>query len=170
MKIKFLLPALIGLLSIQIVLADDKPGARVDVTFVEPENFSDVKDDYMGSDRGREYVLELLKEHFVATAPKFLAEGQRLEIRVTDVDLAGDFEPWRGMRFDDVRVVREIYPPRIQLEFRLLDAAGKVVAEGKRRLQDMAFMMTLSLPTNDPFRHEKGMISEWLRQEFKRQP
>jgi hypothetical protein len=54
------------------------------------------------------------------------------------------------------------------LEFRLTDAAGKVVAEGQRRLQNLGYLLSVAMPTNDPLRYDKDMIRDWMRQEFKR--
>src|SRR3954464_15360507 len=81
---------------------NEKPVTNVDVIFVEPEKFSDVKDGYMDSERGRNALLDQLKDHLVDQAGRLVGLNQRLEIKVTDVDLAGDFEPWRGMDFQDV--------------------------------------------------------------------
>lgn len=72
------------------------------------------------------------------------------------------------MNFQDVRVVKDIYPPRVSLDFKLLDAEGKVISEGKRQLRDLSFQMTVALPSSDPLRYDKEMLSNWLRQEFKR--
>ncbi|MSU45819.1 MAG: DUF3016 domain-containing protein [Lacunisphaera sp.] len=54
------------------------------------------------------------------------------------------------------------------IEFRLIDVGGKVVKEGKRRLQELGYLMTLSPPTSDSLRYDKGMISDWMRREFRR--
>ena len=81
--------------------------------------------------------------------------------------LAG--EPWRGPRFDDVRIVKDIYPPRISLSFRLTDAEGNVVKEGKRELRDLAFMMKINMSfRDDSVRYEKALLDDWLRAEFPR--
>lgn len=171
MKTKLPLMVLFGLVSVGAAVAarTEKPAATVDVTFVAPEKFTDVKDDYMDSDKGRDAVLGQLKDHLVSTAARYLPADQRLEIKVTEVDLAGDFEPWRGPNFMDVRIVKEIYPPRVNLEFRLLGADGHVISEGKRELRNVSYLMTGSpFPTSDPLRHDKEMLTNWLRQEFKR--
>jgi len=171
MKTKLLLMVFLGLVAAGAASAAkaDKPASPVDVTFIAPENFRDAKQDAMDSERGRDAILAQLKEHLVTTAAQYLAPGQRLEIKVTDVDLAGDFEPQRGPNFDNVRIVKDIYPPRATLEFRLLGADGKVVSEGKRQLQNLGYLMTLTpLPTSDPLRHDKELLSDWLRREFKR--
>jgi hypothetical protein len=174
MKTKLPLMAFLGLMTAGAVMAGrtDKPvaPANVDVTFVAPEKFSDVRDDYMDSDKGREAMLDQLKEHLVTTGSRYVDSSQRLEIKVTEVDLAGDFEPWRGINFHDVRIVKDIYPPRVHLEFRLLGADGQVISEGKRKLQDLSYLMKISINNQDPLRHDKEMLTDWLRQEFKRSP
>lgn len=170
MKTKTPLLAFLSLIAAAVAAAaaPEKPVSAIEVTFLNSEKFTDAKDDQMDSDRGREAVLEQLKEHLVTHGAKYLAKGQRLQITVTDVDLAGDFEPWRGINFHDIRIVKDIYPPRVNLEFKLLDAEGKVVSEGKRQLRDLGYLMTMAMPTSDPLRYDKEMLSDWLRQEFKR--
>jgi hypothetical protein len=170
MKTKLPLLFVLGLVSVGAAAAarTEKPTATVEVTFISPEKFTDAKDEMMESERGRAALLEELKNHFVAEGARLLAPNQRLEIRVTEVDLAGDFEPWRGANFQDIRIVKDIYPPRMNLEFRLIGADGKVVSEGKRELRSLDFLMTVALPTSDPLRYDKEMMSNWLRREFRR--
>ena len=48
--------------------------------------------------------------------------------------------------------MKDIYPPRVKLEFRLIGADGKVVSEGKRELQDLGYLMNLAPSTSDPRR------------------
>lgn len=170
MKTKLPLLLVAGLVAVNASFAGraEKPTATVEVTFVAPDKYADAKDDAFDSERGRAAMLDQLKEHLLNQGPRFLGANQRLEIKVTDVDLAGDFEPWRGVNFQDVRIVKDIYPPRVNLEFRLIGADGKVVSEGKRELRDVSFLMSAMLPTSDPLRYDKEMLSNWLRREFKR--
>ena len=170
MKTKLLLVAVFGLLAVGAVHAADstKPASPVTVTFVAPEKFTDAGDDALSSDGGRDHVLDALKSHIESLARDYVGAGLHLEIKVTDIDLAGGFEPWRGIEYDHIRIMKEIYPPRMDLEFRLVGADGKVVSEGKRHLQDLAYLMTVAQSTNDPLRYDKDMIRSWMRQEFKR--
>ena len=49
----------------------------------------------------------------------------------------------------------------------LLDADGKVVAEGERKLSDPRYLMGIQpLNDSDPLRYEKRMIDSWVRREF----
>lgn len=161
--------ALLGLALFGIAWAANAEMAdsSVQVTFFEPENFTDTKDSYLGTNTGSSAVLAELKKHLINRAANYLTAGQRLEITVTDVDLAGDFEPWRGTHFQDVRIVKELYPPRVSLQFRLVNADGTVASEGKRELLNLGYLLSSRLSTHDPLRHDKEMLSDWLRQEFK---
>jgi hypothetical protein len=142
--------------------------AHAEVVFLEPAKFTDVKDRDFGDYETTTY-LENLRDHVLDRAKHAIPAGHKLAVTFTDIDMAGDFEPWRGPRFGDIRIVKDIYPPRIGLSFQLVDAAGHVVKSGSRELRDLAFLMKIPMGfRDDPMRHEKGLIDDWLRQEFPR--
>ena len=65
------------------------------------------------------------------------------------------------------RIVRDIYPPRMTVQFRHLGADGRVIAEGERKLTDPAFLIGATpIDSSDPLRFEKRMIDSWLRREL----
>lgn len=167
---RILLAALLGLSPLAAVsAAPAQADTRAEVAFLEPSKFTDVRDSHMGSDPERTGYLEQLREHIVARARYHVPAGHRLSVTFTDIDMAGDFEPWHGPRWDDIRVVKDIYPPRMELAFRLVDAEGNVVKEGRRELRDLAFMMKINMAgRSDPLRHEKALLDDWLRSEFPR--
>jgi len=140
---------------------------QVEVIFDHPEKFTDVKDSQFASEKGRDGYLGVLKDYLQERAPRYLGEGQMLTLTFTDIDMAGDFEPWRGAEYNDVRIVKDIYPPRMNFSFKLMDAAGAVVKEGQEKLIDMSFQMNASpINNNDSLRYEKAMIDNWLRNTF----
>ena len=145
-----------------------RPASRVEVIFVEPEKFTDLKDERSDSGRARDHLMAEIRGEIEKVALRYVAEGQHLEIKVTDVDLAGEFEPWLGSQFDDIRIMRDVYAPRMELEFRLTGADGKVISEGKRKLRQLAYMMSSGSPSWDPLRYDKEMLRDWMRREFKR--
>lgn len=148
--------------------AENRVLARAEVLFFEPQKFTDVRDSQMG-DASRTTYLEQIRDHLLEQAKYYVPEGCLLRVTITDIDMAGDFEPWRGPRWDDIRVVKDIYPPRINLSFRLTDAEGNVVKEGKRELRDMAFLMKITMSfRDDSVRHEKALLDDWLRSELPR--
>lgn len=142
-----------------------KPESRISVVFVEPEKFTDLKYDSM--DDYSPALLEQIYQFMVETGERYVPAGMRLEIKVTDISLAGKFEPWRGPRFDNVRIVRSIYPPCFKLEFTLTDARGNVVKSGKREIRDLGFDMRMAWPPRDYLRYEKDMLRDWFHDEFK---
>ncbi|MCW5620611.1 MAG: DUF3016 domain-containing protein [Burkholderiales bacterium] len=142
------------------------PAVRVE--YLHPEKFQDIGEGRYGSDRQRTAHLEMLRKHIQQRAGRLLPEGQSLAVTITDVDMAGSFEPWR--RYYDVRIVRDIYPPRIDLHFQLIDATGDVVKEGERKLRDMTFMTSSAMYrySNDVLRYEKALLDDWLERDFRR--
>src|SRR5690606_28219143 len=131
----------------------DNKSSRVEVTFSDPEKFTDAADGARGTAHGREANLEELKDYIVERASKALPEGQRLAVQITDVDLAGEVEPWRSGSAQDIRIVKDIYAPRIALDYKLTDASGAVVKEGEARLSDLSFNMKLHANRSDPRIH-----------------
>lgn len=159
--------SLVGLTAAGALFASDpKPVSRAEVTFVKPEEFTDAADAERGSDWGRDGNLQELKEFIQERANRLVSEGQKLTVSITDVDLAGEIEPWRSSQMRDARIVKEIYPPRIDLSFKLTDASGAVVKEGTRHLTNLTFMMNLYPNRSDPRVYEKGLLDDWMRNEF----
>jgi Protein of unknown function (DUF3016) len=142
--------------------ADAAP--RISVVFIEPGKFTDVG--YSEADRDSHAILLQMQRFIVETASRYLPESMGLEIKITDIDLAGDFELFRGAHADQVRIIKGIYPPRIALEFRLVDDARHTVKEGKRALIDLEYQLRVVYPREDYLRYEKELLRDWLRQEF----
>jgi hypothetical protein len=139
------------------------PPDNVNVHYKDPQHFTEAKRSVGMHAIDADAYLKPLKDYIAQRASRILAPGQRMDIEVTDVDRAGEYEPWRGPRFNDVRVVKDIYPPRIDLDFTLYGADGKVLREGSRKLRDASFLSRNSAANQDPLRYEKSLIDLWLR-------
>jgi DUF3016 family protein len=142
--------------------------SHVQIDWTRPADFSESKT-YAGTGLGRQDPDEWLGDlanHLRYRAERVLPEADHLAVTFTNVQLAGTYEPWRGPRWDDVRIIKNQYPPRIDLKFTLTDAHGAVVKEGERKLRDPAFMQRGILNETDPLRFEKRMLDDWLRTEF----
>ena len=170
-----LLVLLVGFAGVSLGCATAAPvaqpasDARVVVTFVQPDRFTDVSDSALQNATGRRQVLAELERFLVARAERVVPAGQRLAIRVTDVDRAGEIEPLRGPAFDHVRIMRDVYSPRITLEFALTDAGGAVTRSGTRTLRDPIYLTRAGvLSPTDRLRYEKELLETWLREEFGR--
>ena len=85
---------------------------------------------------------------------------------VTDIDMAGEFETWRGPQACSVRVMLDLYTPRVVLDFRLTDRDGKVVSAGHRDLSDPLYLTRAVTLSTDPLRYEKNLLLDWLQKEL----
>lgn len=135
--------------------------ADVQVNFVKPETFVDIKDN--NGFRQTE-VLKDIESHLVLQAQKYLP-GRDVRINVTDVDLAGHVEPF-GRSATWVRVMRTVTLPSLSLNYEVLEG-GKVVQEGKAQLRDLNYQDGFSSYfSSDSLRYEKRMIDRWFQDEF----
>lgn len=170
MKTKhFVLAVLFGLAAVSPALAENAAtqNSKVTVELDNPAKFTDVRDAYLPSDKGQIANAEIIRDYIVKKAGEYVPDGYKLDVTVTNIDMAGDFEPWGKSGADDVRIVKDIYPPRIDLSFKLVDSAGNVVKEGSRELRDLNFMMKINIRTTDSMRYEKALIDDWVENDLK---
>lgn len=163
-----LLAALITLAAAGMASAVDQPGSRISVVFVEPQRFTDILESATRSEKGSAAILDEIAQFLRETGEAQLAAGFALELRITDIDLAGEFEPVRGPQFERTRLMREVYWPRFDLGFRLKDGEGHVVKEGQRTLRDLNYLTRSQRVSEDRLRYEKALLRDWFRQEFAR--
>lgn len=140
-----------------------KPPARTEVIFVNPEKFTDVKDSDFASEKGRDEILGRIRDFIVERADAMLPPGQKLTVTFTDIDLAGEYEPWRGAQFGDVRIVKAIYPPGFKFSYKITDEAGETIKSGEENIRDLAFDMRLTFDRQDTLHYEKDILGEWIR-------
>jgi hypothetical protein len=138
---------------------------RITVNFVHPENFTDLGPRQLFSPRERESVLRDLGMAMKRAAAESLPGDQRLEVTVRDIDRAGDFESWRSPQAQDVRVLRDLYPPRLTIEYRLRDARGELIREGRARPSDQNYLQS-TRAGSDPLRYDKALFRAWVQTEF----
>lgn len=146
-------------------LPDEGPVA---VQWTDPAKFTEIRYSRNRWEASRGDWVRDLAEYLRKRAAGQLPQGSRLEVTITDIDRAGSYEPWRGMRADSIRFMRDIYPPRIDLTFTLTGADGRVLAQGTRELADLSYLMgSTRVGDTDPLRYDKQLIDDWVRREFK---
>jgi hypothetical protein len=139
---------------------------NITVTFKGAEKYTDACED--ASRQTSEHYLSVLAEHLQKIAAPLLAEGQKLSVTFTDIDLAGDIRADRPQMLD-VRLIKEIYWPRMALNFQLTGGDGKTVKEGERSLSDMNFMTNIGIiDRGEPLFYDKELLTQWVRKEFPR--
>ncbi|MBS0569546.1 MAG: DUF3016 domain-containing protein [Proteobacteria bacterium] len=159
---------LLLLLAAGAVAAQGAQDARVDVHWAANDKLSEVRENpfqrgILKPAQWQRTLGDFLRQR----AARLLPADQRLEVTITDIKLAGDFEPWRGPQLNDVRFMRDIYPPRIDLHFRLTDASGATLREGSAKLRDLAYLQRTLPDESDPLRYDKRLLGDWLSREFR---
>jgi len=141
--------------------------AKTEVNWSHPEKYRDI-------DAGN-HNRAAFKKHLFATMDKFIAKlakdlpaQQTLKIKVTDLDLAGDTHDAFTSLSDQIRVVKDIYFPRIKFSYQLVDENDHIIKSDDVNLKDMNFMLTNNLRyRNEPFGYDKKMLSDWFKTTFK---
>lgn len=141
----------------------------VAVSWNDPAKFSELRGSGNRSEAERGDWVTDLARYLRQRAERKLPGDERLEVTITDIRRAGNFEPWRGIEFRDVRILRELYWPRIAIDFKLTRADGSIAAEGQRVLSDPSYLGSSSIAgEGDPLRYEKALIDRWVRRELGR--
>jgi hypothetical protein len=139
---------------------------RVTVDLANPQQFTDFKTSCVNRSVDVKALAAQLERFVKTTAARLLPAGQRMEITVTNIDMAGDIEVWRNPFLCDLRTMKGIYPPRIDLTFRIRDADGKEILTGTRQLVDVNYLDRATPSGIDQLRHEKYLLADWLQREL----
>ena len=145
----------------------DAAAARVQVTWAPTATLSEVKDNQLnrGWLRPQEW-MKSLGDHLRQRADRVLPAGEQLQVTIDDIKLAGAYEPWRGPDAQDIRILTDLYPPRIDLHYTLRGSDGAMLREGNNKMRDNSYLQRTVPASTDPLRYDKRLIDDWLRKEF----
>lgn len=153
-----------GVLMLSILAATAVVAAEVKVEYKDYKKFTDMKpaNEPRGSYEKR--TMASFDKIFADLAKK-LPEGYSWNVVVTDIDLAGDVNHMFTQTGQQIRVIKDIFIPRINFSYTLFDQNKAVVAEEKDlKLKDMGFMSrTSNTRADQPFEHEKIMLERWFK-------
>jgi hypothetical protein len=138
------------------------PSPKAVINFDNWQKYTDIKDSEAPTEKGQRAILDQIDAYLVKDASRVVPDGNVLTITFQDIDLAGDFEPWHGAQWDDIRVVKDIYPPRFVFTWSVTDPTGKIVKQGKEDILDMAFQTRITIFQDDPLRYEKQILDDWM--------
>ncbi|WDE04548.1 DUF3016 domain-containing protein [Thalassomonas viridans] len=137
--------------------------ASSEVKWTEPDKYRDIRPGEGNRKHFREQTFKEFERYFAKLAAK-LPENQQLKIEVTDVDLAGDV---RFGSHRQIRVIKDIYVPRMNFSYQLLAADETVISSGKAKLKDLNFMHGSRFKhSNESFNYEKSMLDDWFEDTF----
>jgi hypothetical protein len=154
-----------GLLSLVVVLisAATAQAAQVEVKWTNPDKYSDIDAGQEHRQHFKDRTFKAFEEHFAKMA-EALPEQQKLIFDITNLDLAGDVN-FGGMK--RIRIIKDIFFPRIEFSYQLLNADNTVVKSAEVSLKDMGFLMHSSLRhRNQTLGYEKDMLDDWFRKTF----
>lgn len=156
-------------LSYQVGVAQ---AASLEVEWVEPQKYTDVRPSNESRKRFRERTFTQLEEHMSELAAE-LPETYKLSMTVTDLDLAGQVFPSNFVGLGngaagDIRVIKDVFIPRMAFDYQLVDENGTVIASGTEvKLRDMNFRNGLVRRfEHEPYVYEKQMIEDWFMDEL----
>jgi hypothetical protein len=112
----------------------------VNVSFIHPENYTDASLQGGYGLSAEEATLKELGHFLESLGPRYLKSGQVLTLEVLNIDLAGRIE-WWGRNFYDTRILRDIYPPRFTLNYRLAEV-GRILVKRQETVVDPNYLAT----------------------------
>ncbi|MBL0163448.1 MAG: DUF3016 domain-containing protein [Xanthomonadales bacterium] len=139
---------------------------QVTVSWTDPAQFTEAKYGRQFRQPEPEIWLTDFQKLLVRRASAVLKAGEHLDVSITNVKLAGQVEPFHGSGATDVRVIKSIYPPEINLSFTLTGSDGQVLASGDRKLRDLAFLDRGSASRSEAYRFERRLLEDWVSTEF----
>jgi Protein of unknown function (DUF3016) len=160
--------ALLLLTAIHTAVAGNKP-ASITVNFIAPDKYTDVSLSGADTERMRQAVYDGLRDYLDKLAKTELPPGDQLTVDVIDIDMAGNFEPWRTPNLNRTRFIRDVYRPKFVLKYRWLDKGGTVKAEREETVSDLNYLQRLEtrqFQDNDPLKYEKTLLGRWFRERF----
>lgn len=137
--------------------------ADVTVQFVEPQRYADAGGYGIEAQRN----LASIERHLLSLGKRCLPAGQRLDIRIFDIDLAGRHEWWRAGAYD-LRVMRSITWPRMDIQYVWTDEQGQPLADQRERVSDIDYLTRSAFLRfdSDPLVYDKAMLDEWFERRF----
>lgn len=144
------------LAAVAALLVSSAAWAQVSVSYVKPDEFTDMP----RSPIDRERLLKDFTEYF-KTLDKKLPAGQELKIEVLDIDLAGRLYPRRSG--DEIRIMNGGADwPRVHLKY-TLEQGGQVLRSGDEQLSNMMYQGRVGgYSDSDALRYEKQMLDDWF--------
>ena len=167
MNIKYLLLA--SVFVAPVAMAEDavepNPITEAGVVKIEwqsPKDFRDIKTSTERQSRFETRLFNTLTKNINKQAEKSLKPGQTLHMQVTNLDLAGDMRPTFGATPGDLRIVKDLYPPRATFSY-TVNEGDKVILAGDEKITDMSFMYNSHRLNDRPFQYETTLFNDWLK-------
>ncbi|WP_299491339.1 DUF3016 domain-containing protein [uncultured Shewanella sp.] len=134
---------------------------NVTIEWDSPQDYTDVKSVSGKQAAYEKRVFKALTDNLAKVAQQTLSPDLRLELIVTNLDLAGDVQSTFGATPNDIRVVKPVFPPKIAFSYSVLEG-DKVIMVGDEKLTDLNFMHGLKKPNEKSLSYENALLKSWL--------
>jgi hypothetical protein len=132
------------------------------VTWQDPDSYTDIRE---GNDLRVSFRQTLFSdfELVFADLAKQLPDGYVFDVTVIDVDLAGEVNPMHFGLWQDIRVIKPLYWPRMSFDYKLTDGTGQMLVSGHEDIKDMTFFDRGFHFRLTRFSFEERMLRDWFR-------
>ncbi|MCJ8320772.1 MAG: DUF3016 domain-containing protein [Colwellia sp.] len=128
------------------------------VTLIKPRDFSDIQAGNFGIQSN--FEQSVAKKLAEALADHFKEADVTIDIIFTDIDLAGE------TRFNtqEIRVLKDLYIPRMSFEYVIKDKAGDVMLADTVEIKDMGYLSRslFGMEANALIGYDKRMLIEYF--------
>ncbi|WNC67942.1 DUF3016 domain-containing protein [Thalassotalea nanhaiensis] len=133
------------------------------IKLVNPHDFSDIDTGNIGIQSNFEQnvadkLAEALDDHFKES-------GMSIDITFSDIDLAGETK----FNTQEIRILKDLYIPRMSFEYVIKDAAGKLILSDTAVIKDMGYLSRrlTGLDANDSLGYDIRMLIEYFEKALK---
>lgn len=148
---------------ILLVITWNVAAGESEVTWTNPDKYTDIRAGNEHRAKFKARIFNHFEKHFSKLSEK-LPDGQVLKVNVTNVDLAGDV---RFDTMDRIRVIRDLYIPRMKFTYELVNSNKSIVDSGEVDLKDMGFMQqSANIGHHQAIYYEKKMLNKWFKNTF----
>ncbi|EWH10839.1 hypothetical protein DS2_06096 [Catenovulum agarivorans DS-2] len=152
-----------SVISLTLAYSQMLNAAQLEVEWQNPEEYTDINE-------GNTYTRSAYQQHVFNRFEQFLThraaklpDEQKLKLVVTDLDLAGETR----FNFEEIRVIKEPYIPRMKFSYQLFDSQGNELQAGDADLKNMSMTTSyLTKPLEDQFKYEFSMLNNWFKKTF----
>jgi len=137
---------------------------QINVTWHEPDKYADIEGADESQKRFQSKTFKQFEKYFAKVA-KTLPDDVTVNLKVTDLNLAGDVR-YNFALHREIRLVTHVYWPMIEFDYDV-KVGDKDVQSGTKSLKDMAFMDRSSAfrSSQRPLSYETRMISSWFKRD-----
>ncbi len=163
-KLSLILPSLI-LLSVGVSTSS---ATEVKVELIEGKKFSDYEMSGQSRKKSLKTLEKEIKSLFSSLSKEVIGEKGQLAIKVKNVDLPGNIRYGMGTTSQDIRVIDRATLFKLDFDYVLTNAAGKVIKQGEHQLKDF----TDTQPTSLQMRNRSALgfferpLKKWMTATF----